>query len=309
MALKIEVEQGSEAWHEWRKTGIGASDAPVIEGISPYKTLRALHFEKMGSSVELDEDDSKEFIFAQGHKVEKVIREQFFELTNVVMHPACFQHADVPYVLASLDGFDKTKLGVLEGKLVGQDALAKARDGQIPPHHFSQIQHQLAVLADEGIDVGHWFGHDGKKNGVLVTVKADKERIKRILDLEHQFWDNLMRGHIPPLSDRDYLTPADQTLLRELRDAKELSENASAAFEALKERVVKTYNHPRIAGGGLKLYRTIRQGALSEAKIPEIKAAIETARSKLTGEYIETFRAKPVESWTVRINTGKKDSA
>ena len=37
----VEVEQGSPAWHDWRRTVAGASHAPVIMGVAPrYWTTR-----------------------------------------------------------------------------------------------------------------------------------------------------------------------------------------------------------------------------------------------------------------------------
>ena len=42
----IPIEQQSPEWFEWRKTGITASDMPIIMGVSPYKTPWQLWAEK-----------------------------------------------------------------------------------------------------------------------------------------------------------------------------------------------------------------------------------------------------------------------
>ena len=36
-----------DSWKEWRREGIGASDAPVIMGVSPYRKIGSLMREKI----------------------------------------------------------------------------------------------------------------------------------------------------------------------------------------------------------------------------------------------------------------------
>lgn len=297
--IVVDVIQGTPEWHQFRMKGIGGSDSPVVEEISPYKTLRQLFFEKTGKPVESDED-ANEFIFARGHKVEGLIRKEFQALVRAEMSPVCMIHPKFDHVRASLDGFSSA-LGVLEAKLVGQETLGEARQGNLPEHHYSQMQHQFAVT---GADVGRWFGHDGKKNGVLLEVRANPQYIDRLLEREHKFWDDVKTGRVPPLSERDYLEPEDTKLLKDLRDAKELAENAAAQYEAVKTHVINVYGgHPKISGAGVKLFKVARQGVLNVLKIPEVASAAEDAKAKLTPEYIESFRGQSSESWTIRINS------
>lgn len=294
MSKAIQIEQGTDLWKAWRRGGIGGSDAPVVEGLSPYKTIRQLYFDKKGKEVASD-GDSSEFIFQRGHQVEGLIRKQFQELMRVEMAPICFEHDKYEYIRASLDGFD-SKLGVLEAKLVGQAVLKKALEGEIPDHHMSQMQHQLFV---SGADVGQYFCHDGKKNGALVVVRSNKAYIEKLVEKEHAFWEVVKLGEPPALSDRDYLEPEDQTLLRKLRDAKELAENAAAEYESLKELCVNTFGgHPKIAGAGVKLIRASREGSVSWMKIPEILKVKES----LQEDYVDKFRGKASEYWTIRID-------
>lgn len=299
-AVLVQLTQGTPEWNAWRLEGIGGSDAPVIEGTSPYRTLRDLFFEKSGKGNASEEDEGKEFIFAKGHKTEALIRKQFQERMNVEIKPVCFQHGKFGYLRASLDGFDSS-LGVLEAKLVGKEVLDRAtNEGEIPAFHYTQMQHQFLV---SGADVGNWFGHDGKKNGIVVPIRADREFMKRLEDQEHKFWDDVKNGRVPALSDRDYLIPEDQKILMELRDAKELAENAQLQYESLRSQAVQFYKHPKISGGGLKIFKVTRQGSLDLMAIPEIATAVDGVREKLKPEYLEGFRKKGSESWTVRIDT------
>nr|BFD67463.1 hypothetical protein HAGR004_24850 [Bdellovibrio sp. HAGR004] len=297
-AVIVSLIQGTSEWNTWRMNGIGGSDAPVIEGTSPYKTARELYFEKTGLKTS-EEDKSKEYIFSLGHKVEALIRKQFQEQTGVEMKPVCMEHGDFPYLRVSFDGFDSSR-GVLEGKLVSKEVLLEASTtGRIPDFHYTQMQHGFMV---SGADIGHWFGHDGKKTGIVIPIRANQEFIKRQEEREHLFWDNVQNRIVPPLSDRDYLIPEDQSLLAELRDAKELAENAQAQFETLRSQVVHLFNHPKIAGGGLKIFKVTKQGSLDLLSVPEIAKT----RAELKDDYLEAFRKKGSESWTVRLDAVKK---
>lgn len=294
----VNILQGSDAWlNDFRLNGLGSSDSAVINKTSPYKTLRELFCEKAGIPYAPHDTTDKSFVFAMGHKTEELIRNKFQELTGVEMNPVCGIHDEYDYIRASFDGFD-SKLGVLEGKLVSKDVLEKARKGEIPLHHKTQIQHQLYVA---GADVAVWFGCDQKGNGAIVNVRQDKEFTKVLIDLEHKFWSDVKAGKMPPLSEKDYLYPEDQTLLQELREAKEHMDNTIILYENLKELVINSYNHDKIAGDGIKIYKTVSNTSFNYLKIPEISTLVEQEVLKLTKEYLNKFKKRPVERWTVDI--------
>lgn len=289
----VNLVQNTPEWLEWRKSGLGGSDAPIVFGNSPYRTPRQLFLEKRGLPQPQDDAD-KSFIFSQGHRAEAMMRKQFQDLVGVEMKKVCGEHDEFSHIRASLDGLDPGK-GMLEAKLVGKDVLAMAKNhGEIPDHHYTQMQHQFAVT---GADIGQWFGHDGSKEGALIEVRPNARYIKKLLDAEHAFWERLSRGEMPELTERDYLVPEDESLLQELRDAKEWMENAKAAFEALKERAIAQYGHPKIAGGGVKIVRSVRMGSVDYKKLPKVQ--------KLTAAYLDRFRGKESVSWTVTVDKVK----
>ena len=43
-------------WLEWRKKGIGGSDAGAVLGVSPYKTVRDVYCEKIGRVPDVTEE-------------------------------------------------------------------------------------------------------------------------------------------------------------------------------------------------------------------------------------------------------------
>lgn len=302
----VQIAQGSPEWLAWRMQGIGGSDAPVVLGCSPYRTKYDLFREKARLPRLENDDADKEFIFNRGRQVESVIRQQFFEMTGVMMEPLCGVHEKFDHVIVSLDGFDHKKFGVLEGKLVGAEVLALAKkERKIPDHHFAQIQHAIEA---SGVDLGQWFGYDfNKKSGVVIEVKRDKEFIKRMLDEEHAFWALVQARTSPPLSPEDYLIPEDTGPLAELREAKERAVNAQDYFDSLKEEIVSKYaplKHQKFAGAGLKLYQVEREGSLDLKAVPEIQKVL----AKLKPEYLDKFRRKGSVSWTVTLDKPKKQA-
>ncbi len=297
MGRIVDVVQGTPEWHEFRRLGLGGSDAPVVEELSPYRTMLDLYLEKRGENT-AEEGDGNEFIFAKGHKVEGLIRSEFQLLVKAELNPVCMIHNELDHVRASLDGFHP-KHGVLEAKFVGQEAIQQAREGSLPADHYSQMQHQFAV---SGADVGTWYGHDGKKTGILLEVRRNEEYIKRLLEKEFLFWERVKTGNKPPLSKRDYLKPEDESLLKELRDAKEFAENAAEQYEKIKGHVINAYGgHPKISGAGIIMYMAEREGTLNLLKVPEIAKAAEAAKNALDPAYIEKFRGKGSTSWTVKV--------
>lgn len=302
--IVVDLIQGSEEWLKWRFTGIGTSEAPVVEGISPYKAPRQLYIEKRTKKA--IEEPGKAFIFEQGHKVEKMIRAEAEKRLNCTFKPMCVQHDRYPHLLGSLDGLD-ARLGLLEAKNVDKEVIKAAEAGVIPDHHYSQMQHAFNV---SGVDVGQWYGYNvALKKGVAVLVKSNVEYMKQLEEKEHRFWNDVKVGKIPALSAAEYFEPEDEALLMKLKDAMEFAENAEAAFKSLKELVINTYNHPKIAGAGLKMFKVERKGSLSLTNVPEIGEAVEKLRAKLEAkkgaEYFEKYRGKASESWTIKIDGGK----
>lgn len=289
----VKVTQGTPEWHEFRRQGIGGSEAPAVAGESPYLTPRGLYLVKRGEVKENDE--ANEFIFAKGHKTEALIRKNFQELTGAEMAPVCGIHDKFSHIRCSFDGLDLAKYGPLEAKLVGKGVLEDARDeGIIPRHHWIQLQHEMEVSET---DLGQWYGHDGKANGILIEVKRDAKFIREQLEREHEFWGMVREGKLPPLTPKDELTPADLRLLQEIYEAKVQADNAKAYLESLTARLDE-YGHPRLRGAGLIAYKGNRQGKLDLKRIPGVKSLL----NSYTERYIEKHRAAPSKDfWTVRM--------
>ena len=92
-----------EDWLAFRRKGIGGSDAAAVLGISPFRTGVDLYYDKLGQSVE---DDEQNWVAKEvGTLLEDLVARIFAKKTGlkVCPMPVMFQHADHPWMLADVD--------------------------------------------------------------------------------------------------------------------------------------------------------------------------------------------------------------
>jgi putative phage-type endonuclease len=276
----VKHEQNTKPWHQWRKKGLGGSDAAAILGKSPYMTAFELYLDKVGRGIKKD-DSSGEYIFARGHETEEMLRGEIFALTGKHMAPICVEDSEHSFLRASLDGYESS-LGILEAKLVGKKVLEDIKAGIIPPHHFIQVQHSMRVA---GVDVTRYFAHDLGKHGVLLEVKADQEFQKRLLDAEVAFWERVKLKDPPALTADDYFIPTEQSDFKNLKKLKKRLDLLQTQYDTLEAKIKESMPHPKVACAGVKIITIERQGSIGYSQLPEVKA--------LSKEYLEQFRGKP----------------
>lgn len=289
-AKQVLITQGTPEWLDWRMTRMTASDQAANQGESPYKTKRDLWFEKAGLGEPDDEDRS--YIYRRGHETEVQLRELFSAHTKVEIKPTCFEKGDI--YGASLDGYDKP-LGVFEAKLVGKEALKTAKDkGEIPRHHWIQIQAQLHASDS---DKAFWGGMAPKtKGGVVVEFGRDEKFIKKMCQDTEVFWESLKTNKPPELTAQDtlFITDPEQTalfvLLHELKVRKELIESE---YDDLDKTVKAFAKHAKVRCGNITVSDVNRAGSIDYGSIPEIK--------KLPPEYLETFRKRASKYKQIRF--------
>jgi putative phage-type endonuclease len=189
MAYCRELEQGSAAWLDWRRGGIGASDAPVIMGVSPWMDAEALWLEKTGRQ----QGRPSNFAMRRGQMLEPRARAAYVRLTRRPVAPVCLEHGTLPWMRGSLDGISDDGRFVLEVKCPGAADHAVARRGAVPAKYVPQLQHLLAVA---GAEVCHyWSYRDGE--GVLVEVAPDRAYVERLVEREREFWRHVVEDRHP----------------------------------------------------------------------------------------------------------------
>jgi len=181
----VELEQGTPAWLEWRRQGIGASDAPTIMGENPWKTALQLLEEKCGAR-----DIPSNGAMARGSALEPEARLRYEATSGLQMAPACMQSIKYEWLRASVDGISSDGNRVVEIKC-GESVYRKTAQARQPPHYyFGQLQHILAVTDLNEIDFWCYLPN---RPEILLAIKRDEKYIERMLGAEEAFWTELVR--------------------------------------------------------------------------------------------------------------------
>lgn len=279
-------QQNSPEWLDMRRNKIGASDAPVIMGVSPWKTPYQLWEEKLGFSG----DRAQSRAMDRGNALEETARMCFEKETGLIVVPQVVQHPDYEWMIASLDGIDFASKNIVEIKCPGKVDHQCALDGEVPSKYMPQMQHQLEVT---GLNKGYYYSFDGQ-NGKVIEVYRDQNYIDSLLDREMAFWGCMVNLESPKLTDRDYIVKDDElwsaaasSWLKIHRELEELK----AKEEELRESLICLSGKNNVKGAGVRLSKIIRKGAVDYKKIPEIRDVD-----------LEAYRKSPIESWRIIAN-------
>lgn len=190
-----------------RRTFIGGSDAPVIIGLSGWKSPYELYLEKTGqaplpdlSEVErvqwgvlLEDVVAKEFARRQGVKIQRVNQRQVSR--------------KYPWMVAQIDR-RIVGGGILEVKTTDISQSPQWGDEateEIPPTYYTQVQHQLMVTGQEFAKVAVLIGGNRMRS---YTIKRNEEFVDALEKAEIKFWQQV-QTMTPP----DPITP-DEAALR-----------------------------------------------------------------------------------------------
>ena len=124
----IVTQQGSEAWKEWRKGKICASDLPIIMGKSKYSTPLELWKRKLGFTGEQEVN----YAMQRGTDLEPVIRDMVNIEKDYNFDPACVENDNYEWAACSLDGIDREKEMICEIKCTNKKNHELAKSGKIP---------------------------------------------------------------------------------------------------------------------------------------------------------------------------------
>jgi len=209
------MDQNTEAWLKFRGNSIGASEMPIIMGISPYKKRNVLLREK-AFPFPKDENLKKDndFVFAKGHKYEIKIR-NFVEFDADLSFPkqptVIFSNPNYNTPIhASLDGITEDETIIIECKYMGQDAFHEVKRTRVPPaHYMPQVQQQLLITGAKKCIFA--FCREIIKDKVVVELEYDyfdvypNEHIQhQILEEAKKFWDEVLALRAGGKVEKDY---------------------------------------------------------------------------------------------------------
>lgn len=179
----VNVIQGTSEWKSFRRSHICASDAVIIMGRNPWRSLRDLYEEKI-FGFEQEENP----YMSRGTMLEPLALESFEKETGLQMFPMVFKHDSLGWIGVSYDGITIQRDAILEIKCPGRKDQEYAESKRtIPPKYQPQIQHQMYVA---GLDFAYYYSFDGEK-GVILEVKRDQAYIDLLLEKEQEFWNGM----------------------------------------------------------------------------------------------------------------------
>jgi putative phage-type endonuclease len=147
--IELNVTQGSESWHQARAKCFNASEAPAMQGVSPYKTRSALLDEK-ATGIVPEVDAATQARFDNGHAVEALARPLIEEIIGEELYPIVATDDSGKY-LASSDGATMLCNIGFEHKLWNSDIAAQVIEGNVPESHRAQLDHQFLVFGFDKI--------------------------------------------------------------------------------------------------------------------------------------------------------------
>ena len=196
-----------------RNTGIGATDAAVVLGHSPWRTPLDLYLEKTGQKDDFHPSERMEW----GILLEPVIAKEYCERTDrkfVQMGNRFRRHPEKEFMIAHLDRvIEDTDRGTGLLEIKTTSAFNK-KDWEIePPVYYQiQLQHQLAIT---GHDWGAIVVLIGGQELVYQDMPRNDRLIEHLEDEEAAFWRNV-QDRRPPAVDYE----RDTENLKKLHEAK-----------------------------------------------------------------------------------------
>ena len=185
-----------EDWLEYRKQGIGGSDASVVCGISRYKSPVELWMEK---TDQIPPQEAGEAAY-WGTQLESLVRAEFTKRTGIEVKriKQLLQSEEHPFMLANLDGVcEVPDVGtcIFEAKTASAYKAGEWED-TIPDEYALQLAHYMAVTGYQGAYIAVLIGGNTFR---WKFIERDKELISMLIELESAFWNHVQDCTPPPL--------------------------------------------------------------------------------------------------------------
>lgn len=203
-----------EEWKSLRGKGIGGSDAPIILGLSQWKSNLQLWREKVNSEFYVVEEENDNDFIRYGNMAEAPLRDLFqaknYGLLEVKNNKQVLVRKDKPYLRASLDAeisvlidflfassdnrlvpLKKGMRGIYEGKTRFRPRGNEWRDS-IPMNYFAQTIHYLLVTDFDFVIVNVELSYANNISVIKTFCFLKNEKLEDIVYLEKEeddFWN------------------------------------------------------------------------------------------------------------------------
>lgn len=238
----VNISPRTPEWHQWRNTGVSASEADVVLGTSPYKTPYRLYAEKKG--LILPDNLDRNPHVRRGIRLEPVAREAFElrhsfvasdsdveldnyafvpmardlyeERRNVLLLPLCAESASHTFIRASFDGVDDDGIPT-EIKAPSEKNFREAQlnltKSKVYQRYYGQCQQQIFVA---GSDYGWLTLYLNKTEYLDFKILRDDAYIALLIPEAKKFVECLEGKRKPPEMDpkRDIFIPTGEELTK-----------------------------------------------------------------------------------------------
>jgi putative phage-type endonuclease len=184
----------TDDFNEFRRTGIGGSDAAAALAISPWRSQYDLYLEKIGEAEPLAPTEP----MIWGSLLESVIAGEYSRRSNrmVVVPSGPLRHPDHPWLIGHIDRliFDQPDRIVEIKSTANSRGWGEPGSDEIPQHYLCQCHHYLALTDAAICDLAVLFNGN---NFAIYQVERDLQIEAELLDQEAAFWQ-LVENRTPP---------------------------------------------------------------------------------------------------------------
>ena len=238
-----------ETWLEYRRTGLGGSDAASVIGLNRWKSRYSLYADKLGLLPEVEDNERMRL----GRDLEQYVAERWAERTGKRFRRRnyMFRSHQWPWMLADVDREVVGENAGLECKTTSRkpDGI---EDGKVPEHYYCQCLHYMAVMGYERMYLAILVFGDGLYE---FGIERDDAQINALAVAEGAFWRGHVEAQIPPDADGSDSTREALAAVFPEADQKEVVLEGGhdlLELELLKEQIKELENRKQEIENGLK---------------------------------------------------------
>lgn len=194
MITKISTKNMTrEEWLEYRRKGIGGSDAGAVLGLNPYRSAFDVYADKLSLIPEKEDNEA----MRQGRDLEQYVSERFEEYSGKKVHRvnSILKNSKYPFAFANIDRAVSGEKAGLECKTAKTLSIKRYKNGEFPEEYYCQCMHYIMVTGYR-----KWYlavlilGSDFK----VFEIERDEDEIKALSEAESRFWNENVKNQIPP---------------------------------------------------------------------------------------------------------------
>jgi len=216
----VSLQQRSDEWKAWRNGGVTATDARVLLGLDPEKSIYTLWCEKTGRMAAKNLSVIPAVRYGNDH--EEAAREFYNEKFSDLVTPQCAEYEGDNGFRASFDGIDmqgypvEFKCPMPDGATLN-DVKSNGVKSEAYKRYYPQVQHQLLVSEkSHGFLVFYEEKPEGGNGPTLhlFRIERDERMISELLSKGKAFLEHLKNDTPPVRVAGDIFTPKGEAAYR-----------------------------------------------------------------------------------------------